>query len=179
MTTSLPILPITDPRLKRPAARIEHPTLPEWRALAATMAVTMLDHDGCGLAAPQVGHDAQMLVMLDVDGDQPSAVAMRDAKIITMINPVITQRFGDLVTRTEGCLSMPGVFVEVARHQSVSVEFTDLSGGFVRRDYHGHGAVCVQHEVDHLNGVRMIDCVSRLRRDKAMRLYAKKTLWLA
>jgi len=113
----------------------------ETAVLAREMIHTMIAARGQGLAAPQVGVTARMICVRSGD------------TITVMCNPVITRRGREIVTDTEGCLSIPYVQVQVARHQIITVQWNDLDGSTKTAKLRGMDARCVQHEIDHLDGV--------------------------
>ena len=128
------------------------------RRLAADMGETMYKAPGVGLAAPQVGEPVRMVV-LDVSEEKNS--------LMTLINPVITQRSQEQETCEEGCLSLPGIWEKVSRSSEITVKYTDLAGQ--EQELHADGllAICIQHELDHLDGTVFIDHLSRLKYDRA------------
>ena len=128
------------------------------RTLAADMAQTMYKAPGVGLAAPQIGQSIR-LVVIDVTEDK--------SNLLTMINPVITEKNDELALGEEGCLSLPGIYEKVKRSTEVTVEYTDLNGQQQSLSADGLLAVCIQHELDHLDGVVFVDHLSRLKRDRA------------
>ena len=114
--------------------------------LAGQMIHAMKEEGGIGLAAPQVGHGIRVVVLLNLSTEQPEV----------WVNPEIVKKWG-VRWGEEGCLSLPGRRVNKRRHEHVTVKAQDLAGQwhqFIRR---GLAAACVQHEIDHLNGVLMID----------------------
>jgi len=142
-----------DPMLRRKAAPVREVT-PEIRRLIADMVETMFHQVGIGLAAPQVGIPYQMLVMDDGHGGARA-----------LINPIITRRTGSVVDE-EGCLSLPGIYADVERARSVTVEATDEDGQAFDLDCSGMQARVIQHEMDHLDGVLFIDHLSPVARDR-------------
>ena len=128
------------------------------RRLAADMGETMYKAPGVGLAAPQVGEPVRMVV-LDVSEEKNS--------LMTLINPVITQKSQEQETGEEGCLSLPGIWEKVSRSSEITVKYTDLEGQ--EQELHADGllAICIQHELDHLDGTVFIDHLSRLKYDRA------------
>ena len=136
----------------------------EIRALAQDMIEVMYDEPGIGLAAPQVGASIRMFV-IDTEwtdeeiGPHPSVV----------LNPVISDREGR-ITWDEGCLSVPDYNALVERDAAITLRGMDLEGKPIEERAEGLRAVCIQHEVDHLDGVLFIDRISRLKRS----LYTKK-----
>jgi len=160
-----PILVIPDARLRAvtdPIQAVDE----EIKTLAKDMLDTMYDAPGIGLAAPQIGVMKRMVV-IDVapEGEAPDPMVL--------INPEIT-RFGEEMQVTEeGCLSIPELFYEVERPNAVTVKYTDLDGNEVVKDAEGKLAVCIQHELDHLDGVLYIDYLSRLKRDRVLKKFEK------
>ena len=160
-----PILILPDERLRQIAEPIEKID-DAIKTLAADMLDTMYDAPGIGLAAPQVGELKRIVVMdLSPEG-QP-----RDP--IVMINPEILGYSEETVTTEEGCLSIPELYYEVARPAEVTVRYTDLDGKEVERHASDRLAICIQHELDHLDGVLYIDYLSRLKRDRVLKKFQK------
>jgi len=161
-----PILVIPDARLRAVADPIVEVD-DDIKALAKDMLDTMYDAPGIGLAAPQIGVMKRIVVMdLAGEGEPPAP--------LVMINPEITH-FGDQMQVTEeGCLSIPELYYEVERPNDVSVKYTDLEGKEVTKDAEGKLAVCIQHELDHLDGVLYIDYLSRLKRDRVIKKFDKQ-----
>ena len=142
-----------DPMLRRKAAQVREVT-PDLRRLIADMVETMFHQVGIGLAAPQVGIPYRVLVMDDGKG------AAR-----ALINPVITKRSG-LAVDEEGCLSLPGIYADVERSKTITVQATDEDGQPFDLDAAGMQARVIQHEMDHLDGVLFIDYLSPVARDR-------------
>ncbi|MEM9781147.1 MAG: peptide deformylase [Pseudomonadota bacterium] len=134
------------------------------RKLMTDMLETMYDAPGIGLAAPQVGVNARVIVMdcspreKDADGNPAPAQPMMIA------NPEITWASDTLATYEEGCLSIPDYYADVARPEAVHVRWIDFNGAEQEADFSGIWAVCIQHEIDHLNGKLFIDMLSPMRR---------------
>jgi peptide deformylase len=160
-----PILIIPDARLRAVADPIIEVD-DEIKTLAKDMLDTMYNAPGIGLAAPQIGVMKRIVVMdLAGEGEPPAP--------LVMINPEIT-RFGDQMQVTEeGCLSIPELYYEVERPNDVTVKYTDLDGKEVVQEAEGKLAVCIQHELDHLDGVLYIDYLSRLKRDRVIKKFEK------
>jgi peptide deformylase len=138
----------------------------EIKTLAKDMLDTMYDAPGIGLAAPQIGVMKRIVVMdLAGEGETPDP--------IVMINPEITKFSDQIQVTEEGCLSIPELYYEVERPDAVTVQYTDLDGNEVVRDADGKLAVCIQHEIDHLDGVLYIDYLSRLKRDRVIKKFDK------
>jgi len=142
-----------DPILRRKAAQVREVT-PEIRRVIDDMIETMYHQAGIGLAAPQVGVPYCLLVMDDGKGGSRA-----------LINPVITNRSGSVVDE-EGCLSLPGIFADVERAKSVTVQAMDEDGRPFALDATGMQARVIQHEMDHLEGVLFIDLLSPVARDR-------------
>jgi peptide deformylase len=157
------ILTVPDPRLKlvsKPVTGVDD----DLRALMDDMVETMYDADGIGLAAIQIGVDKRIIVMdLSEKRNEPRY----------FVNPVITPLTEELKPYSEGCLSVPEIYDEVERPVRVKVNYLDYDG--VEREEIAEDlfAVCIQHEMDHLEGVVFIDYLSRLKRDRAVRRVQK------
>ena len=121
------------------------------------MTQTLLESGGVGLAAPQVGHPIR-LITIDVSEEKD--------QLLTLVNPVITSKSEEEVEYEEGCLSLPGIWDKVVRPSEVTVRAQDLKGNFFERHCEGLLAVCVQHEIDHLDGIVFIDHLSRLKKER-------------
>ncbi len=157
------VLQFPDPRLKRvsePIATIDE----EIRALARDMCDVMYDEPGIGLAAPQLGAAVRMFVIDTGWNDEGG-----ERNPLTLINPEIVHRQG-VITWEEGCLSVPDYTADVERAAEVTIKATDLDGAEIVEKAEGLRAVCLQHELDHLDGILFIDRISRLKRS----LYVKK-----
>jgi peptide deformylase len=123
------------------------------RELARDMLVSMYAARGIGLAAPQIGVHQQLLV-IDLELEDPASPPL------VLINPEITATGGSICTYEEGCLSIPGVYLDVVRPSVVEVSFRDAMGRPKRMKADGLMARCIQHELDHLNGVLFVDRVT-------------------
>lgn len=161
----LSILTAPDPRLKRkslPVTSVDDAI----RQLIDDMFETMYAAPGVGLAAPQVG-DLRRIVVIDVarQNETPTPLAL--------INPEIIAVTEDDAAFEEGCLSVPEQYADVVRPRGVTVRFLDRNG--VRQDLSAEGllAVCVQHEIDHLDGILFIDHLSQLKRNMILRKLTK------
>ncbi|WP_127751996.1 MULTISPECIES: peptide deformylase [unclassified Devosia] len=160
-----PILVLPDQRLRAVADAIPEVD-EEIKTLAKDMLDTMYDAPGIGLAAPQIGVMKRIVVMdLAGEGETPDP--------LVMINPEITKVSDQIQVTEEGCLSIPELYYEVERPDAVTVKYTDLDGNEVVRDADGKLAVCIQHEIDHLDGVLYIDYLSRLKRDRVIKKFDK------
>jgi peptide deformylase len=152
---AMPILPILhwpDPRLATVCAPVGEVT-PEVRTLAADMLETMYAAPGRGLAGPQVGAMLRMFVM-----DAWWKDGSHDPQVI--IDPEVVWRSDETAEGPEGCLSIPGVLAPVNRAVELHLHWTDLDGARVEASVKGFTAICVQHELDHLDGIVTLDRLS-------------------
>jgi peptide deformylase len=159
------ILKIPDKRLRlvsEPVKRIDAGI----RALADDMFETMYDAPGIGLAAIQIGIAKRVVVMDLSKKDEAQAPQV-------FINPEVTWTSEETSTHEEGCLSIPDYYEEVERPQRVKVEYLDLDGKAHEIEADGLLATCLQHEVDHTNGVLFIDHISKLKRDRVIKKFTK------
>lgn len=125
---------------------------------------TMYQKEGIGLAAPQVGHSLRICVIdLSTPHTQP----------LCLINPIITKKEG-LVSSEEACLSLPGIHAKVKRAQKVWVEYQDIKGDLMSLTAEDLLAFCIQHELDHLEGILYIDRLPRLKRHLLLKKYEKE-----
>jgi peptide deformylase len=154
------ILTVPDPRLKLVSTEVEAVD-DALRALMDDMLETMYAAPGIGLAAIQVGVPKRVIVMdLAREGEAPQPRYF--------VNPQIVWASEETAPYEEGCLSVPEIFDEVQRPARVKLRYLDYQGAPVEEDAEGLYAVCIQHEMDHLNGVLFIDHLSRLKRDRAV-----------
>lgn len=163
----LPLIIAPDPRLKtksEPIAAVDD----EVRKLAADMLDTMYHERGIGLAAVQVGVLKRLLVA-DITWREDAG----PGKQYALINPEIVTNAPDMNVYKEGCLSFPDQFADVERPASVRVRYTDLQGKVQEEEFTGLLATCVQHEIDHLNGIVFVDHISLTRRDMILRKLSK------
>lgn len=152
-----------DPVLRKRASEIREIT-PEIRKLAADIAETMLKEDGVGLAAPQVGISQKIIAVQTENG--PSV----------FINPKIIKKYGKKVSMEEGCLSLPGIWLKIKRPEGAEIEAIDLDGKKLNIKAEGFQARVFQHEIDHLNGVLIIDRVGLFSRLKAKKQLKRSVL---
>jgi peptide deformylase len=122
--------------------------------LAAKMAKLMYKSDGCGIAAPQVGVSKQLIVL---DTSVPEEGEERSEEPIVILNPRILSVGQEKECAGEGCLSIPGITIEIERPTSLEVEAMDLEGSIIRIEAQGFDARALQHEMDHLEGVTMFE----------------------
>lgn len=164
----LPIRTYPDPVLLKPGERVVSVD-DDVRRLLADMAETMYASNGIGLAAPQVGVSLRVST-IDVPADDEDGEP--GLGLIYLVNPEIIERDGASVHR-EGCLSFPELEVDVKRWARVKVRFLDDRGESRELDATGLLAVCIQHELDHLDGVTMVDRLGPVSRRLALREYQK------
>ncbi|HEX6742332.1 MAG TPA: peptide deformylase [Sphingomicrobium sp.] len=144
------------------------------KTLAADMFETMYAAPGIGLAAVQVGVPIRMLVIdlqEPADPDDPKSPAVREPRVF--VNPEILWHSDSEVPYTEGCLSVPEQYAEVMRPDKIRAKWQDETGKTFEQEIEGLLAVCLQHEMDHLEGVLFIDHLSRLKRDMVLKKLAK------
>ena len=180
-----PIILIPDPILRvhsKPVERVDD----ELRAFLDDMLETMYDAPGIGLAAIQVGEPLRVITLdvsprvdndeddLDEEDGEPKAAATEPEKNpIFMINPEIVWQSDDPSIYDEGCLSIPEYYAEVERPESCRVTFLDRDGKQQEMEANGILSTCIQHEVDHLNGVLFVDHISKLKRDMVIKKFTK------
>ena len=141
------------------------------KTLVADMFETMYDAPGIGLAAVQVGEPIRLLVIDLQEPEEEGGEPVRDPK--TFINPEILWTSDEEIPYTEGCLSVPEQYAEVMRPDRIRAKWQDVEGNPQEEEIDGLLAVCLQHEMDHLNGVLFIDHLSRLKRDMVLKKLAK------
>ncbi|GAY23104.1 peptide deformylase [Sphingobium fuliginis] len=168
----LPILEAPDPRLRTISSPVEAID-EDLQRLIDDMFETMYDAPGIGLAAIQVGVPKRVLVidLQEPESDEEGAPPVR--KPMVFINPEILEGSEDLSVYNEGCLSVPDQFAEVERPASIRASWMDRDGRIHEERLEGLLATCLQHEMDHLQGVLFIDHLSRLKRDMLMKKLTK------
>ena len=161
----LPILEFPDPRLRIKAVAVDPPHLaePAFQKLFDDMFETMYEAPGIGLAASQVDVHKRFMV-IDVTEDK--------TRPLVFVNPVISARQGEQVYQ-EGCLSVPGIYADVTRSDSITVAALDRHGVPFALEADGVLAVCIQHEMDHLDGKLFVDYLSPLKREMVRKKLAK------
>lgn len=168
----LPILEAPDPRLRTISSPVE--TIDEdLQRLIDDMFETMYDAPGIGLAAIQVGVPKRVLVidLQEPESDEEGAPPVK--KPMVFINPEILEGSDELSVYNEGCLSVPDQFAEVERPASIRASWMDRDGRIHEERLEGLLATCLQHEMDHLQGVLFIDHLSRLKRDMLLKKLSK------
>lgn len=158
----LKLLAAPHPTLRKTAAEVaEEEFGDELEAYMSQMATTMYGSHGIGLAAPQV-NDSRRLIVMD-----PIASGNH---LYKFVNPVITERSEEMVTSVERCLSVPYGEVKVDRHREVTVEWKAPDGTAMQETFTDFPATVIQHEIDHLNGITLVDRMSNIKR----KMYLKK-----
>ncbi len=163
---TLPILIAPNASLRtkaRPVAEADAGTV---KALAPRMFKAMYAAPGIGLAAPQVGVGLRLVVIDLMPGNEPNPV--------TLVNPKVVAVSDEWATREEGCLSVPNQYAELSRPARVTVRYHDLQGAQQQIEADGLLAACLQHELDHLDGVLFVDHLSALKRNMLLRKLAKE-----
>jgi peptide deformylase len=173
-----PIIILPDKKLRTKSAAVGKITA-EIRKLVEDMFETMYDAPGIGLAAIQVGV-ARRVVTMDLGKrthDNEEADADDEAEEVknprVFINPEIVSSSDEKSTYEEGCLSIPEIHEDVDRPAKVKIKFLDLDGKAHEEEATGLYATCIQHEIDHLNGVLFIDHISKLKRDRIVKKFTK------
>ncbi|EKD58636.1 MAG: hypothetical protein ACD_56C00081G0002 [uncultured bacterium] len=138
-----------NPALRKKTVKVKDPLAKNVQELISSMLETMYGNNGVGLAATQVGSDLRLCV-IEVDGEQ-----------YVLINPQITSKSKNKVISEEGCLSFPGQYFPISRYSEVQVRYTDEFGKAAKIKGHGLLARALQHELDHLDGILIIDRVSK------------------
>ncbi len=167
--TQREIIILPDKQLRLVSKTIEKVT-PEIRKLAEDMFETMYDAPGIGLAAIQVAQPVRLITM-DLAKPDENGETNRQPRVF--INPEILSKSEEMSVYEEGCLSIPEYYEEVERPARVRVRFTDLDGKVHEEDAEGLFATCIQHEIDHLNGILFVDHLSKLKRDRVLKKFAK------
>ena len=160
------ILTAPDKRLKEKSLPIEGGVTDAHRALMDDMLETMYDAPGIGLAAIQIG-EALRIVVMDLSKEE----GVHEPRYF--VNPEIVWRSEETAPYEEGCLSVPEIYDEVERPARVKLRYLNYHGEPIEEEAEGLFAVCIQHEMDHLEGVLFIDHLSRLKRESALRKLKK------
>jgi peptide deformylase len=160
------ILILPDKRLRqvsKPVVKIDATT----KKLVEDMFETMYDAPGIGLAAIQIGEPVRVVTMDLAKKDEPKQPQV-------FINPELVSKSETRNVHEEGCLSIPEYYEEVERPAEVKVKYLDLDGKEQEIEANGLLATCIQHEIDHLNGVLFIDHISKLKRDRVIKKFTKQ-----
>jgi peptide deformylase len=166
----LPIVEVPDPRLRQISSPVEKVD-DEVRALVKDMFETMYAAPGIGLAAVQVGVPKRILVIDLQEPQVEDGPPVKDPRVF--INPEIIQHSDEEVPYIEGCLSVPEQYAEVERPDHIRARWLDENGKRHEEQLDGLLAVCLQHEMDHLEGILFIDHLSRLKREMVLKKLAK------
>ena len=165
------IVEVPDPQLRQISSPVEKVD-DELRALVADMFETMYAAPGIGLAAIQVGIPKRVLVIDLQEPEEEGGEPVRDPRVF--INPEIIEHSDQDVPYTEGCLSVPDQYAEVDRPDRIRARWLDEQGERHEEVIEGLLATCLQHEMDHLNGILFIDHLSRLKREMILKKLAKQ-----
>ncbi len=166
-----PIVEVPDPLLRQISTPVEKVD-DEVRALIADMFETMYEAPGIGLAAIQVGVPKRILVIDLQEPAEEGGDPVKDPRVF--INPEIVQSSEQEVPYTEGCLSVPDQYAEVDRPDRIRARWLDEQGKAHEEDIEGLLATCLQHEMDHLEGILFIDHLSRLKREMILKKLTKQ-----
>jgi len=179
----LPLIIAPDPLLKKISKPIEKVD-DELREFMKNMVATMYEEGGIGLASVQVGVLKRVFVM-DVDyeieehnhhhhhDDKCSGVHIKNTNPQYFINPEIIEFSKNNSSFNEGCLSFPGARSEVIRPESIKIKYLDFNGENQVKNFNGISATCIQHEIDHLNGITFVDKISPLKREMILKRIKK------
>jgi peptide deformylase len=166
----LPIIETPDPRLKTISTPVD--TVDDaLRVLIDDMFETMYDAPGIGLAAIQVGVAKRLLIIDLQEKDEETGESIREPRVF--INPEIIEESEELTVYSEGCLSVPEQYADVARPSVVRATWLDRDGNPHNDLIDGLLATCLQHEMDHLDGILFIDHLSKLKRDMLIKKLVK------
>jgi len=164
----LPLAYYGNPILRKKCSQIEK-IHEEIRQLVKDMTDTLIEHNGLGLAAPQVHRDLRLFITA-VPIEQPDGKWLA-GQLRVFINPTIVSVSEEINSRSEGCLSIPSLYLEVIRPERVTVRATDLEGTIFEEEFSGLEARCILHENDHINGVLFIDRIpKKARKDIELKL---------
>jgi peptide deformylase len=166
----LSIIEAPDPRLKVVSSPVEDIN-EDVRSLVADMFETMYKAPGIGLAAIQVGVAKRLLVIDLQEKDEETGTTIRNPMVF--INPVISEPSEDYAVYNEGCLSVPEQYGDVERPASIRAQWQDADGKAYDKRIDGMLATCLQHEMDHLEGILFFDHLSRLKRDMLLKKLIK------
>ena len=166
----LPIIEVPDPLLRAQSAPVERVDS-DLKQLVSDMFETMYEAPGIGLAAVQVAVPRRLLIIDLQEPEEEDGDPVKDPHVF--INPEIVERSDKRKSYNEGCLSIPDQYAEIERPDIVRARWLDLDGKSREGEFDGLMSVCLQHEVDHLDGVLFIDYLSRLKRDMIVKKVMK------
>ena len=163
--TLLKIITIPDSRLKTKSNKIDNFDENLKKDIKNMYETLYASENGIGLAAPQVGL-MKRLIVIDLKEEDKS-------EPLTLVNPKILNKSDEKFVNQEGCLSIPGYYADIERSQKIECEYNDANGSKRTMTAQGLLSICIQHEVDHLNGVLFIDYLSKLKRKIALEKVTK------
>lgn len=158
-----PILRFPDPRLSQPALRVERFDL-DLAALAADLLDTMRAAPGIGITAPHVGV-SQRLTVIELDPESGPKI---------YVNPKVGWASTETISHAEGSVSMPGITDDVVRPRSIRVYYQTIDGDVMEEETDGLLSICLQHEIDQLDGIFWLQRLSRLKRERAIKRFTKQ-----
>jgi len=159
----LKVLKAPHPILKKKAVAVEESEFGfKLEEFMNSMLDTMYDENGIGLAAPQVGDSRRILVAEPRFGDEDAS----DVPLFMMVNPEITRRSEEMIGCEEGCLSLPDFLFTVPRHKTINVKWSTPTGEAMSRTLTDFHSIVIQHEIEHLDGITLLDRASRPHRRK-------------
>jgi peptide deformylase len=162
----LPIIEAPHPVLSKRARPVSEDEFgPDLARLLNDMAETMYAAPGVGLAAPQIG-DGRRIVVADPGFEGDDGEVRKGVDLVKMVNPIIVERSKEKIVWEESCLSVPEYYVNVKRSKRILVRWNDISGAVEERELEGFPAIVIQHELDHLEGVTLLEHSSRLKRSR-------------
>ena len=158
----LPILEVPHPVLSKVATPVRDDRFgPDLVSFIADMVDTMYDAPGVGLAAPQVGRSEQILVADPGNNDDNTP-----RKLYRVVNPVIVQHSEETISYEESCLSIPGFYLSTTRYKRIFLRWQDGLGAHKEEWFEGFPAIVLQHEIDHLKGITLLDRASRFKKTR-------------
>ena len=167
----LEVLKAPHPFLKKKAIEVEESEFGfELEEFMNSMLDTMYSENGVGLAAPQVGDPRRILVAEPRFGDEDAS----DVPLFMMINPEITRRSEEMIACEEGCLSLPKFLFNVPRHKTINVKWRTPDGGTMTSTLSDFPSIVIQHEIDHLDGITLLEKASRPHRRKWLQQQKKR-----
>ncbi|MFV0431552.1 MAG: peptide deformylase [Alphaproteobacteria bacterium] len=161
-----------DPRLKKRCTEVSEIS-EDLKQLASDMLDSMYQQHGLGLAAPQIGSDVRVFVMDCEQGQDEEIEEPQPGKPYKIFNPVITKASDEVSEYEEGCLSLPNVLQKVERPAKVTLEYLDENGKKQVLEAEGLMATCIQHELDHLNGILLLDHMMPVKRQMTLKKLKK------
>lgn len=176
--TILPMVYAPDVRLRSKCEEVQEIT-DELRKFMDDMLETMYQQQGVGLAAPQVGELVRIFVMDCEQGESEEGEEPKAGNPLKLVNPVITWYSEELNEYEEGCLSLPSIQHKVTRPAEVEVQYLDENGQQKTLKASGLTATCIQHEIDHLNGITLLNHMGSVRRQVSMQKLRKIKLQMS